>query len=81
MEYHCGVALERVPLRDAAGPNDYQSRMKVESLARRQNLYSTRTAADKLKVDYLPVPKSPNPAELRKISSASASLPWMRCYR
>ena len=55
MEYHCGVDLERVPLRDAAGPNDYPSRMNVESLARKQKWYFTRK--DKVKVDYLPGPE------------------------
>ena len=41
IEYHCGVNLEREPLRDAAGPNDYASRMRIESLAARQHWYST----------------------------------------
>ena len=52
MEYYCGVDLERVPLRDAAGPNDYPSRMKVESLAKKQKWYFTKK--DKVKIDYLP---------------------------
>jgi type I restriction enzyme S subunit len=53
LEYHCDVDLEREPVRDAAGPNDYPSRMKVESLARKQNWYSTRTHTSKVKIDYV----------------------------
>ena len=56
IEYHCGVDLEREPVRDAAGPNDYPSRRKVESLAGRLKWYSTRTQADRAKVDYVPGP-------------------------
>jgi type I restriction enzyme S subunit len=53
-EYHCGIDLEREPIRDAAGPNDYPSRMKVENLARKQKWYFSKK--DKVKVDYLPGP-------------------------
>jgi len=56
-EYHCGIDLERVPLRDAAGPNDYQSRLKVESLAKRYKWYFTRTRAGEVKVDYVVGPE------------------------
>jgi type I restriction enzyme S subunit len=63
-EYHCGVDLERNPIRDAAGPNDYPSRMKVENLARKQKWYFSKK--DKVKVDYLPgshISKSRHTAE------------------
>jgi hypothetical protein len=53
-EYHCGINLERNPVRAAAGPNDYPSRMKVENLARKQKWYFSKK--DKVKVDYLPGP-------------------------
>ncbi len=66
IEYHCGVDLEREPVRDAAGPNDYSSRRKVESLAGRLKWYSTRTQVDRAKVDYVPglaITKSRHTAE------------------
>lgn len=41
IESHCQVDLERTPVRDAAGPDDYPSRMKTESLAVKKSWYST----------------------------------------
>jgi hypothetical protein len=57
LEHHCGIDLEREPVRDAAGPNDYPSRINVESLARKQEWYSTRTREGGAKIDYLPGPE------------------------
>jgi hypothetical protein len=54
LEHHCEIDLEREPIRDAAGPNDYVSRLKVESLARKQNWYSTQSHGDGAKVNYVP---------------------------
>lgn len=56
IEYHCGINLEREPVRDAAGPNDFPSRMKVESLARKQQWYFTSQHADHGRVRYSPGP-------------------------
>jgi type I restriction enzyme S subunit len=55
-EYHCGIDLERNPVRDAAGPNDYPSRIKVESLAKKLKWYRAIPQAGNSKVDYLPGP-------------------------
>jgi hypothetical protein len=57
MEHHCGIDLEREPIRDAAGPNDYPSRIKAESLAQKQKWYSTRKQEGGEKIDYLPGPE------------------------
>ena len=56
-EYHCGVDFDREPVRDAAGPVDYVSRRKVESLAKKQGWYSTVEAVGRLGVEYVPGPK------------------------
>src|ERR1043166_7307072 len=56
-EYHCRIDFERKPVRDAAGPVDYQSRRKVESLARKLNWYSVTGAENRLGVKYEPGPK------------------------
>jgi hypothetical protein len=55
-EYHCGVDCEREPVRDAAGPVDYGSRRKVESLAKKQGWYSAVDAENRLGVRYVPGP-------------------------
>lgn len=52
LEYHCGLDLEREPIRDAAGPNDYVSRRKVESLAAKQHWYSASQASERWGVRY-----------------------------
>lgn len=59
LEYHCGVDLEREPLRDAAGPIDNVSRRKVESLAVKQRWYSVKEAREHwgMRVSYTPGPK------------------------
>lgn len=56
LEYECGLPLEREPIRDAAGPNDYPSRLKVESMARKQAWYFASKQADGVKIDYRPGP-------------------------
>jgi type I restriction enzyme S subunit len=56
LEHHCAIDLEREPIRDAAGPNDYPARIKVESLAKKQEWYTTRTREGGAKIDYLPGP-------------------------
>lgn len=56
-EYHCGVDCEREPVRDAAGPVDYGSRRKVESLAKKQGWYSAVAAQNRWGVRYVPGPK------------------------
>jgi len=43
IEFHCKVDLQRNPIRDAAGPSDYSSRMKVESMAAKKGFYTTQT--------------------------------------
>jgi type I restriction enzyme S subunit len=43
-EYDGGLELWRHPVRDAAGPVDFPSRMKVEEYAREQNWYSCEQA-------------------------------------
>jgi hypothetical protein len=52
VEYHCGVDFEREPVRDAAGPVDYVSRRKVESLANKQGWYLVSRASDRPGVRY-----------------------------
>ena len=39
VEAHLGIDLERVPFKDAAGPNDYPHLKKVESRARKANWF------------------------------------------
>jgi hypothetical protein len=56
-EYHCGIDFEREPLRDAAGPVDYHSRRKVESLASKQHWYSIIDAENRPGVKYVPGPQ------------------------
>jgi hypothetical protein len=56
-EFHCEVDFEREPVRDAAGPVDYVSRRKVESLAKKQGWYSTINAESRLGIKYVPGPK------------------------
>lgn len=41
IEYHCGIDLERDPVRDAAGPNDYPTLRKVEYLAEKRGWFQT----------------------------------------
>lgn len=53
-EFHCGVDFEREPVRDAAGPVDYLSRRKVESLAKKQCWYSAINAESRLGIKYVP---------------------------
>ena len=55
-EYHCGVNCEREPVRDAAGPVDYNSRRKVESLAKKQGWYSAVAAESRWGVMYVSGP-------------------------
>jgi len=43
IEYHCQVNLQRNPVRDAAGPSDYSSRLKVENVAGKKGFYTTQT--------------------------------------
>lgn len=54
IEYHCGIDLERYPVRDAAGPDDYLSRMKLEHLADKRNWFSAHDKKDGSIVRYLP---------------------------
>jgi type I restriction enzyme S subunit len=54
IEYHCGIDLERYPVRDAAGPDDYLSRMKLEHLANKRNWFSAHDKKDGSIVKYLP---------------------------
>jgi len=42
VEAHLGIDLERVPIKDAAGPNDYPHLKKVESRARKANWFVVR---------------------------------------
>lgn len=42
VESHLGIDLERVPYKDAAGPNDYAHLKKVESRARKSGWYEVR---------------------------------------
>jgi hypothetical protein len=53
-EFHCGIDFQREPLRDAAGPVDYISRRKVESLAKKQKWYSAVDAENRRGVKYVP---------------------------
>lgn len=53
-EFHCGIDFQREPLRDAAGPVDYVSRRKVESLAKKQKWYSAVDAENRRGVKYVP---------------------------
>lgn len=52
-EYYCGVDFERTPVRDAAGPVDYTSRRKVESLGGKKGWYSFVEANDRRGVKYI----------------------------
>ena len=44
VEGHLGIDLERVPFKDAAGPNDYPHLKKVESRARKAGWFEVRQA-------------------------------------
>lgn len=59
LEYHCGIDLEREPLRDAAGPIDNVSRRKAESLAVKQCWYAVKETREHwgMRVSYAPGPK------------------------
>ena len=46
VEAHLGIDLEREPIKDAAGPNDYPHLMKVESRARKANWFDVRKKKD-----------------------------------
>ena len=59
VEYHCGIDFEREPQRDAAGPVDYTSRRKVESLAKKQGWYTVVEAKVRLGMKYVPGSKLP----------------------
>jgi len=45
VESHLGIDLERVPFKDAAGPNDYPHLKKVESRARKANWFEVHQQA------------------------------------
>ncbi len=42
VEYHIGINLDRSPVKDAAGPNDYPHLKKVESRAKKAGFFSVR---------------------------------------
>lgn len=42
VEAHLGIDLERKPVKDAAGPNDYPHLMKIESRARKAGFFSVK---------------------------------------
>lgn len=44
VESHLGIDLERIPFKDAAGPNDYPHLKKVESRARKAGWFEVRQA-------------------------------------
>jgi hypothetical protein len=46
VEAHLGIDLEREPIKDAAGPNDYPHLMKVESRARKANWFDVKKKKD-----------------------------------
>lgn len=54
IEYHCRFNLNRQPVRDAYGPNDYPSRRKVEGFAGKQNWYACVDASNRAGVTYVP---------------------------
>jgi len=56
-EYHCGLPLRRERMRDAAGPVDYPSRLKVEENAKELNWFSTvehKLPGGKTFIEYVP---------------------------
>lgn len=53
VEYHCAIDFEREPVRDAAGPVDYVSRRKVESLAKKQRWYAVVEATGRKGFRYM----------------------------
>jgi hypothetical protein len=55
-EYHCGIDFERTPVRDAAGPVDYTSRLKAESLGRKQGWFFVVSSDERPGKKYLPGP-------------------------
>lgn len=42
VESHLGIDLERKPIKDAAGPNDFQRLLAVEAMAREQNWFDVQ---------------------------------------
>jgi hypothetical protein len=54
LEYHLGVPLEREPVRDAAGPNDYPALRKVESLAAKQRWFTPKGSEERGGIRYEP---------------------------
>lgn len=46
VEAYLGIDLEREPIKDAAGPNDYPHLMKVESRARKANWFDVKKKKD-----------------------------------
>lgn len=46
VETHLGIDLERLPVKDAAGPNDYPHLKKVESRARKANWFDVHQKKD-----------------------------------
>lgn len=42
VEYHLGIDLERAPVKDAAGPNDYRRLLKVEHRANKKNWFGVQ---------------------------------------
>lgn len=54
IEYHCRFNLNRQPVRDAYGPNDYPSRRRVEGFANKQNWYACVDASNRAGVSYMP---------------------------
>jgi type I restriction enzyme S subunit len=54
IESHCGIDLEREPVRDAAGPNDYPALRKVESLATKKGWFTTQARSGGKGATYIP---------------------------
>lgn len=52
MEYHCGINLERAPVRDQYGPNDYPSRRKTEDFAEEEGWYKVEESDTRKGVKY-----------------------------
>jgi len=51
VESHLGIDLGRVPVKDAAGPNDYPLKKKVESRAQKAGFFYVKEAESR--IDYL----------------------------
>jgi type I restriction enzyme S subunit len=54
LEHHCGIDLEREPVRDAAGPNDYSALRKAESLAKKQGWFVAKQHRNRRRIIYTP---------------------------